>query len=144
MRRPSLPVLVIAGLVALGVGFTLLTSSGTVPPGQGTPVAARDLRFEDRLDGAIAVYEGAGTQPLTLLAPGTNAFVRTTLRGMARERRLKETAEPEMTPFRLTLWPNGRLTLEDLATSRTLDLRAYGEDNALAFAQLLPAREATR
>jgi putative photosynthetic complex assembly protein len=44
---------------------------------------------------------------------------------------------PEM-PFRLTLWHDGRLVLDDPATGRHVDLRAFGTTNRNAFARLLP------
>ena len=42
-------------------------------------------------------------------------------------------------PFRLSTWADGGLILEDLATGRTLDLRAFGPTQVEAFARLLPA-----
>jgi putative photosynthetic complex assembly protein len=44
------------------------------------------------------------------------------------------------TPFRLTDWTDGRLTLEDRSTGRSVELRAFGATNAAAFARLLTAR----
>lgn len=141
---PRLPVLVVGGIALAGLGFALTMGSDGVRPGVGAPVLVADLRFEDRLDGAVAVYANAAAQPTAMLAPGSNAFIRTTVRSLARTRRTKDTPDPEAMPFRLSLWPDGRLLLEDPATRRTLDLRAYGADNAQAFAQLLPAREGSR
>jgi hypothetical protein len=37
--------------------------------------------------------------------------------------------------------PDGRLTLQDPATGRNLDLLAFGPTNAALFARLLAARE---
>ena len=64
--------------------------------------------------------------------------MRGALRGLARERRLDGAGAES--PFRLAAWPGGRLTLEDTATGRVLDLHAYGQTNAEAFARLLTAR----
>jgi hypothetical protein len=39
----------------------------------------------------------------------------------------------------LSAWTDGALSLEDRATGRTLDLRAFGQTQVEAFARLLPA-----
>lgn len=104
----------------------------TVPP-----AASRDLRFEDRADGAVTVRDAAGTT-VAILPPGGDGFIRGALRGLSRERRRME-ADLD-TPFRLTDWTDGRLTLEDRVTGRSVDLRAFGATNAAAFARLLTAR----
>ncbi len=41
-------------------------------------------------------------------------------------------------PFRLSAWSDGRLTLEDPATGRAVDLEAFGPTNEATFVRLLP------
>jgi putative photosynthetic complex assembly protein len=65
--------------------------------------------------------------------------MRGTLRGLARDRRMRDLG-PEA-PFRLVSWTDGRLTLDDTATGRRLDLLAFGQTQAEAFARLLPTGE---
>lgn len=144
MRRPSAPVLAVGGVFALALGFAVFLHDDGPNLPEGAPIASQALRFEDRLDGAVAVYAGDATQPSAMLAPNSNHFVRALMRSLARERRIQETGVAGEAPFRLTLYPDGRLILEDPTTSRMLDLRAYGQTNAMAFAQLLPAPEVTR
>jgi putative photosynthetic complex assembly protein len=96
-----------------------------------------DLRFEDRADGGVAVRRAEDGRAVAVLAPGADGFIRATLRGLARERRRGDLG-PEK-PFRLTAWAGGGLTLEDAATGRVLDLRAFGATQAEAFARFLPA-----
>ena len=132
--------LVGAGLL---VGGALLAAvagrlgAGDPGPPPSDAVAARELRFEDRPDGAIAVLDAAGA-PVAVAEPGTNGFLRGALRGLARERKRRDFG-PEA-PFRLTAWADGRLTLDDTATSRRLELGAFGPTNAAVFARLLTAR----
>jgi putative photosynthetic complex assembly protein len=96
---------------------------------------SRELRFLDRHDGAVVVLDHPGGDPVEVLAPGTNGFVRGVMRGMARERRSKNIGtEP---PYRLSSWADGRLTLDDPSTGRWVELVAFGPDNFQAFAQLL-------
>jgi putative photosynthetic complex assembly protein len=131
------------------IGFALLAAAGARFTGQGTTqtpsaraVEVRDLRFEDRADGAVAVYESAGGAPVAVFEPGTNGFLRSVMRGMARERRRQEIgAEP---PFRLTRWSDGRLSLDDAATGRHIDLEAFGPDNSSVFARLMLADSGAR
>jgi putative photosynthetic complex assembly protein len=104
------------------------------------PVESRELRFEDRDDGAVAVYEAADGATVDVLAPGTNGFVRGVMRGLARERKRQEIGQQP--PFRLTRWADGRLTLDDTATGRRIELAAFGPTNTGAFARLLHAGEA--
>ncbi len=55
---------------------------------------------------------------------GQNGFLRGTLRGLARARHSE--GLDDRTPFHLAAWPDGRLTLDDPATGRRLDLEAFG------------------
>ena len=106
--------------------------------GQGRPASASiDLRFEDLPGGGVAVRRADDGAAVAVLAPGTEGFVRATLRGLARDRKRGDLG-PEQ-PFRLSAWTDGGLSLEDRATGRTLDLRAFGSTQVEAFARLLPA-----
>lgn len=108
------------------VGITRLAAS--------TPVATRLLRFEDRTDGSVQVLDTDGAT-VAVIAPGSNGFLRSVLRGLARERRRSSIdATP---PFKLTRWADGRLSLDDPATGRHVDLEVFGPTNAAAFAGLL-------
>lgn len=105
-------------------------------------VAQRDLRFQDRPDGTIAIYEGADGRLVEVLAPGTNGFIRASLRGLARERKRQDIgADPS---FRLTRWDDGRVSLEDPTTGRRIYLAAFGSSNEEAFARLLTVRSTAR
>lgn len=135
------------GAAAL-VGFALVSATAARVTGVGAarmPVVAavetRELRFEDRADGAVAVYEVPGDQVVDVLAPGTNGFVRGVLRGLARERRFHDIGTQP--PFRLSLRADGMLTLEDPMTGRRIDLDAFGPTNRAAFARLLAVGSTT-
>jgi putative photosynthetic complex assembly protein len=147
-RDKEMPKAAVLAAAAL-VGFTLLAAAGARFTGHGTTqtptaraVEVRDLRFEDRADGAVAVYESASGVPVAVFEPGTNGFLRSVMRGMARERRRQDVgAEP---PFRLTRWSDGRLSLDDAATGRHIDLEAFGPDNSVVFARLMLADSGAR
>jgi putative photosynthetic complex assembly protein len=140
MSHPTpLPRGILLAAVTL-VGFAIVAASGAQVSGIGTtelpeaaPVESRDLRFEDRDDGGVAVLEDG--RVIDIVAPGTNGFLRGVLRGLARERKLRGVSPEE--PFRLTRWADGRLSVEDPATGRSVDLGAFGPANWAAFARIL-------
>ena len=76
-----------------------------------------------------------GTRTVTVLAPGSNGFIRGVLRGLVRERKRRGIGAE--TPFRLSYLTDGRLLLADPATGRVIDLGAFGPTNTAAFARLL-------
>jgi len=140
-RRLTLPGAVIGAVILLSIGFAAFLGGGTARLPDGKPVQVEELRFEDRLDGAVAVYAGDAARPSFMLPPESNHFLRAFLRALVRERRLQAAGDGPATPFRLSRWEDGRLLLEDPATGRIVDLRAYGETNAEVFAQFLGPRE---
>ena len=134
-----------AGLIAFALVAAFAgraTGIGAVHAERGTAVETRDLRFEDRADGAVLVREAASGRVVDVLAPNTNFFVRGTLRGLVRTRKLEHIgAEP---PFRLTRLADGRVSIEDPATQRRIDLGAFGRSNAAAFSAIMDAAGASQ
>jgi putative photosynthetic complex assembly protein len=144
--RPADPLFPRGALIgaALLVAFTVTSAAisrisglGTVQMPESALVESRPLRFEDMRDGSIRVTDARTGQVAASVEPGTNGFIRGTLRGLARERKRQGIGiEP---PFMLTRWADGRLSLEDPATGRVIALDAFGPTNGEAFAQLLTA-----
>lgn len=130
----------LVGLSLVAAATARLTGIGTTRMPPSVAAESRELRFVDRADGSVAVYELPDEQVVDVLAPGTNGFVRGALRGLARERKRQEIGVQP--PFRLILWVDGRLSLEDPTTGRQIDLEAFGPTNREAFARLLRASEA--
>jgi putative photosynthetic complex assembly protein len=130
------------GFTLVLVGAARITRIGTQQGFESAPVESRALRFEDRADGSVVVLvasdrddERAREREVERMAPGTNGFVRSVLRGLARERKLQGIGrEPA---FELTRWADGRLSLEDPETGRRIELDAFGPTNVAAFARLL-------
>ena len=137
------------GAAAL-IGVTiLLVAAGRLglvdiaPLASGTPVETREFRFMDRGDGAVSVYEATADHVVYVVQPGTNGFLRSVLRGLARERKREDIGiQP---PFRLTRWDDGRLSLDDPSTGRRIDdLAAFGPTNEQAFGLLMSANGAAQ
>jgi len=138
--RARSPMIAAAALLVIALGVVgLVRLEGRPDPMtvEGPAVATRDLRFEDRDDGGITVRDARTGAEVADLAPGTNGFVRATLRGLVRERRRDELGPAA--PFRVTRWAEGRLTLEDTATGRVVDLLAFGQTQVETFQTLLTA-----
>jgi putative photosynthetic complex assembly protein len=122
-------------LTMVAAGTARLTGFGTSLAPDGTPVESRDLRFADRSDGAVVITEAKTGRVVDVASPGTNGFLRSTMRGLARDRKRQDLGAEA--PFRLTRWADGRLSLQDEATGRSIDLGAFGATNAAVFAHLM-------
>lgn len=133
----ALGLMLVAALLATAA--VRLTGVGATHTTQAASVTVRELAFEDRPDGSIAIVE-AGRQ-IDAVAPGSNGFLRGTMRGLARERKRQGVGAD--LPFRLIGHADGRLTLQDPGTGREIDLGSFGPGNAAVFARLLERRSAS-
>ena len=115
-----------------------LSDVGTLHMPKEQVIQSLSLRFEDRNDGSVAVRDAGNDQIIYTVAPGTNGFIRATVRGLAQERE-REGIGSE-TPFTLTHWSDGTMSLADPTIGRRVSLDAFGPTNAEAFAQLFSAR----
>jgi putative photosynthetic complex assembly protein len=132
-RWPQRVVFALIGLAFMGAVAGRIAGSTQVEE-TGSVVASRDLRFADRADGAVVVTDAQTEQTVDVLQ-GEQGFIRSTMRGLARARRSDGIGAAP--PFRLTAWSDGRLTLDDPADGRHLELQAFGSLNVAVFARLL-------
>lgn len=131
-------VVVLGGLCALIAWVAAVKQAGEpIREPDAAPMMVRELVFEDRSDGSIAVIDAVrGTQIDAIT--GEAGFARGTLRGFARERRAQGIGA--QAPLRLIGRSDGRLTLMDPATGRVVDLESFGAVNAEVFGRMLRAR----
>ena len=134
-RAPLIGLFAIVGLSLAAAVAGRMTHTSAVEPPTGALVAARDLRFADRSDGAVVITDTGLNQVVDVLH-GEQGFIRATLRGLARTRKSEGVGEGPS--FRLTAWSDGRLTLDDASTGRHVELQAFGSSNVASFARLLP------
>jgi putative photosynthetic complex assembly protein len=135
-KNPTVPLT----MAALVIGATL----AIVGPGKfagpatdpGVPAQMRDLRFDDRADGSVVVTDAREGAVLQTYPSGDAHFIRGALRALTRERRMEELGRDA--PFTVARWPDGRITLQDAATGRSVELLAFGVTQAEAFARFLP------
>jgi putative photosynthetic complex assembly protein len=142
-EHPKLPrgfIIAACGMAQLAlvmVSIARLTGYQPDRPPPSAVVAVHDLRFEDRPDGAVLVYDAADGHLAYTVQPGTNGFVRGVLRGLVRDRRANHIGSGP--PFRFTRWADGRLSLDDPSTGHHVDLEVFGQTNAGAFADIFTA-----
>lgn len=132
----------LVGFALIASGTAHLSDVGTLHMPQRHPVVALSLFFEDQANGAVAVRDAADRQIIFMVQPGTNGFIRATMRGLAQER-LRDGIGSE-TAFKLTHWDDGTMSLADPATGREISLDAFGPSNSGAFAQIFSARNQER
>lgn len=140
---PRAPLIAVGGLVIaslLAVSAVRFTGVGVMKAPDAQAMEVREFRFEDRPDGSIVVLDASGKHLVDTVAPGTNGFLRGTMRGLARER-MRQGVSPQL-PFKMIGRADGKLTLEDPGTGRRVDLGSFGPTNAAVFAQIMasPAR----
>jgi putative photosynthetic complex assembly protein len=132
----------LVGFTLLGATTARLTGYGAAQRPAAAEIANRSLRFEDRPGGVIEVFDAASGRQIDQFGPGEQGFVRGVMRALVRERRKNEVAG--QSSFRLTRWADGRLTIEDAATARRIELVSFGHTNAEVFARLLVAAGAAK
>ncbi len=145
MTFPKVPLYAAFALILLAIVLVIgvrLTGVGELRTPQKEVVAERMLQFDDHQDGSISVRDARTDEVIERIEPGTNGFLRSTVRGLARDRwRDGIGREPS---FRLTGRSDGRLLLEDPATGRLVDLGSFGPTNAAVFARFLEGRAPNR
>lgn len=97
--------------------------------------SVRELRFEDRPDGAVAVLDAETGKEVGLVNPAEGGFVRGVMRGLFRTRKLESI--PPDARFRLIRQRDGGLVIEDPESGHTVNLRSFGDTNHASFARLL-------
>ncbi len=127
-------------IISLSILFAALgryADIGTSHVVRAPIIASVDLRFADGADGSVIVTQVPGDRIIAVLAPGTNGFIRGTLRGLVRMRKLSQFG-PEI-PFTLSRQSDGRLTLLDPTNGQALELNGFGVTNVGAFESLMQA-----
>lgn len=135
---PRAPLFALAGLVivcVLAVAAVRLTGVGVVASPPDRPVQIRELHFQDLPDGRVLVTDAPSGDTLLVVETGTQGFLRSTVRGFARER--KRSGIGAEAPFQLVGHADGRLTLDDPQTGRRVDLGSFGPTNAAVFSGLM-------
>ena len=140
--RPILPLWLRTGVLAMllaGLMIALFANGEGQLEGidRGDVAASRELRFIDEPSGRISVRDAADDTELVSLAVGEGGFIRSVMRGLARERHSQGIGQE--IPFIVRRYTEGYVSLEDPATDTVVELTAFGPDNVESFIRLLPA-----
>lgn len=104
-------------------------------------VSARALRFKDAQTGQVVVVDDSTGATIEVLDVGTNGFLRSTLRGLARARASESRGAGDEAPFIVEQRADGQILLIDPVINRVIDLRAFGPVNAQVFAKYLDQQD---
>lgn len=136
-RRPHPAALAAAGMVVAALLAVSMARIGGYSPVQslGTSEVAQSrlLRFESDAQGVAVIDAATGTLITHTSAEG---FIPGVLRGLNRMRQTEQASAADA--YRLEHRSNGQLLLVDTASGVSLDLAAYGRDNAATFLRFLP------
>jgi len=142
---PKEALIAAAALLLVILGLTGAVSAGWLPQEANpelsraaadvAPAQERALHFADREDGAVVVSDAKSGATVKVIGYGEEGFTRATLRRMAKRR--AHAGISAQTPFMLTLWENGALSLTDPETGEVAELHGFGPDHSAAFAELL-------
>jgi putative photosynthetic complex assembly protein len=141
-RAPLIGAAILISFTIAAAAFVRQTGIGKTNEPDAPTIAERSLYYDDKPDGSIAVIDARDNRLVTTIEPGTNGFIRGTLRGLVRERKSQGIGREQ--PFELISRADGRLTLSEPPTGRRVDLESFGPTNAGAFAQLLQANGSSR
>lgn len=134
--RPHPAALAAAGMVVAALLAVSVARIGGYSPvqqiAQSDVAQSRLLRFESDAQGVAVIDATTGTLITRTSAEG---FLPGVLRGLNRMRQTGE-ANPS-DAYRLEHLHNGQLLLVDTASGVSLDLAAYGRDNAASFLRFL-------
>ncbi len=124
----------LVGLAMLFAGVARVTDIGATRLAVAPIVELVSLRFLDDPAGGINVESEKGDH-IAHFAAGEGGFLRGVMRGFARERRARELgSEPA---FQVARHADGRLTLADPQSGRTIELNSFGPSNSGLFVNLL-------
>ena len=140
-KAPLIAAFLLVGASLVVVGGTRLGLIGSPAMVEAPRVAqvtrTEDLSFYDLPGGAVRVV--APGVPDRMIPTASGGFVRGVLRSLVRDRRARGLGSEQ--PFRVSQWSDGAVTIEDLATGRTLTLNAFGPTNRDDFVKLIAPAE---
>lgn len=135
-RRALAAMGVLVVFTVIIAAFAAWTGTGKRYAPSAEIVSATALRFEDRTDGVVAVLNGETGVEIAVYGIDEGVFVRSVMRGIARQRRLR--GDHSQGPVHLSQHANGQLWLSDPAHEIHIYLGAFGRDNHRAWTELLP------
>ncbi|MDE8345581.1 MAG: photosynthetic complex assembly protein PuhC [Acidocella sp.] len=134
--RLAVRVITVAAVVMLGGTLLVatvarLTGFAAAPPPPPS-LASLSLTFADLPDGGVAVRNAATATQIAVIPARDDGFLRMTLRMLYNYR--QRVGIGTQSPFTLTEFPGGRMSLSDPTTGQHVELEAFGPSNVHEFA----------
>ncbi len=133
------------GVVLVTLALTSATQLGWISPAPSasetrtaeaaTALSTRVLQFADGPDGTVVVTDATTNATVHVYGGEGSGFIRGVLRGMGRERQKRSI--PMLAPYEINHWSDGSLSLNHTATTRIVELGAFGPTNRATFEALL-------
>lgn len=144
LRVPRAPLIAAAVLALFAYGIAIsakVFGVGAAAEPVSVPIEERAIRFTTQTDGSMQVVDvNTGLNVVRLTSEGGNGFMFGALRGIAYKRSIAKVA-PE-TPFALTRWQNGKITLDDPATGMHIAVNSFGPTQVASFERLFSVERA--
>ncbi|MDX2288141.1 MAG: photosynthetic complex assembly protein PuhC [Hyphomicrobiaceae bacterium] len=103
---------------------------------EAVAVADRQIAFTTTAEGNVEVRDFGTGKILGFYDRDENAFVRTVMLGLMHDRSLTR-PDDKTTPFRITRWHDGRVSVSDPVSGRSIELAAFGRNQVETFEKLL-------
>ena len=140
-ERPIPPAIIIGGALVMAVSLLAVSSARMgVAPRQTRPVDVAVASYDFRvaapdasgIETVLSARDGARVAPLSRRG---DDFLPSLVETLRQERVLKGVSGAQ--PFRLLRFADGRVSLEDLATGRELNLESFGSVNEANAGRLI-------
>lgn len=135
MRVPLFGAAAMVVLSLLTVGMVQLNVFSNNSADARAPDAIHQVSFKALETGQLAIIDSAADEVIGIVEPGRDGLVRNALRGLERNRTLRNL--PMEAPYQLVFWDDGRVTLSDEHTSRHIPLSSFGATQSKALDVLL-------
>ncbi len=132
---PFLAAIAFVVISVVAIVFSRYTEIGTLRVPETRPIAMRDIVLMETPDDTLHVIDARTGKRLLEGAPGTEGFIRGTMRGLGRLR--MQRGGPVDAPWRVISWSDGSVTLSDTTTGQSITLNAFGASNLASFSRFL-------
>ena len=137
IRVPKGPLIGAAALALLAYSIAVsarVFGIGAAPEPVSVPIEERAIRFTAQEDGSLAVLDVNTGRGIVRLTQNGNGFLFGALRGISYKRSIARVSAE--TPFALTRWQNGKITLDDPATGMHIAVNSFGPTQVESFERL--------
>jgi putative photosynthetic complex assembly protein len=133
-KAPLIGALVLA-LLAYSIAISArVFGVGAAAEPVSVPIEERSIRFTTEKDGRLTVLDVNTGRDIVHLTQDGNGFLFGALRGIEYKRGIAKVS-PE-TPFALTRWQTGKITLDDPTTGMHIAVNSFGPTQVASFEQL--------